>query len=183
MTKEEARVIRGKEICFLRFYFYPFLDKAFPNIDVSTTRRVAMAIATLCNCSAKAVEEMIQLKNISFRENEDIQWKTEHNIYPHRETHRERIYCMYGAKCPVSKYRRNQYLGILHNPKHKNEYSVQEPTYMGKAYYWGPILHEEHWEAIEKIMITMDKILTTFPTEGWWTYDSKIVDMVLKEDK
>ena len=182
MTKEEARKIRGKEICFLNYYFYPWLDKAYPNIDVATTRRVAMAIATLAKCSAKAVEEMIQLKNISIKDTEDIKWKTEHNIYPHRITFKEKAYCIYGAECPVSKYRRNQYLGILRRLDLQHTLPYEEPTYRGEPYYWGPILHEEHWDAIERIMIMMDAVLTVFPTEGWWTYDKDKVEEVKNED-
>lgn len=171
MDKETAIKIRGKEICFLYYYFYPFLDKQFPDLNVANIRRVSMAIATLADCSAKAVEEMIQLRSISFKEKEDILWKTEHNIYPHRTTWHEKTYCMNHAECPKSHYRRKVFLGLATKTQQEKDFMSKEPEYRGERYYYGPVLHEEHWEAIEKIMIMMDKLLTTFPSCNWWNYN------------
>lgn len=170
MDKLQATKIRGKEICFLEYYFYPFIDKMYPELNISNIRRTAMAIATLAECSAKAVEEMIQLRNISIKEKEDIVWKTEHNIYPHRTTWHEKVYCMNIAECPASHYRRRVFTGVITHLDKEREFMASEPKYRGENYYWGPVLHEEHWEAIDKIMIMMDKLLTTFPRENWWNY-------------
>lgn len=178
MTKEEARKIRGKEICFLNYYFYPWLDKTFPDLDVSKVRRVAMAIATLANCDAKAVEQMIQLRNISVKEGEDNAWKAENNIYPHRTTWHEKVYCMWAAECPASQYRRRVFCSTLTHPREERKFLENEPVYKGNRYAWGPVLHSEHWLAIEKIMVLIDRTLTTFPTQNWWTYDEEVIEDV-----
>lgn len=177
MTKEEAVKIRGKEICFLEYYFYPFLDKQFPELNISTTRRIAIALATLCDTDAKAIEEMMQLRYISYKENKDIQWKTEHNIYPHKTTWHEKVYCMEAAKCPVSRKQRRIFLKTLKRLEIERTFLSEEPKFRGKSYYYGPVLHPEHWDAIERIMLLFDRMSTTLPVFNYWNFDEKYKEM------
>lgn len=180
MTKNKAKAIRGREICFTEFYFYPWLDNMFPEMketfNPAITRRISMALATLSGASAKAIEEIIQTRYISVKDTEDIAWKTEHNIYPHHTTLHEKVHCMEKAECPASRRQRRIFNNTLTIPQKEAEFINNEPTYYGKDYYYGPIFHKEHWIAIELLMLLADKTLITFPLKNHWTFDMQLIE-------
>lgn len=171
VTPENAAQ-RGREIVFLKYYLWKWMDSW--EINYGTQRRLAIALATLAGCPAKPVEEMMELKNISWKPTEDIRWKTEHNIYPHYITKAEEVYCLYKAMVPATIYSQMKMLDMDKNRGHQHfAMRQQEPLWYSKPYYYGTVLHEEHWEAIEKIMYFVTKIIESTPANNWWRFDGE----------
>lgn len=170
MATEQEKILRGKEICFLEYYFYPWLEKTYGKIDMSRARRIAMAVATLCDCEAWAVEELIQAKDIDEHENKDIRWKTEHNLYPRKAKYWEKQHCMSRAKCPVSIYMCRKMTKASTDLKKWYHNVQEEPMYRGKPLDVRPLFKEEHHDAMEKIMRCFGYFFEQMPTYGAWSF-------------
>ena len=171
MNSRDELFHRGKEICFCKHYFYPWLDKVFPDLDLTWCRRVALSIATLAKCDPKAVTDIIEAKFISTDPKKDLRWKTEHNIYP-RDIHKhEETICMHTAQCPTVKTTRINLLNLYTKWKEYDNY-INDPVvkYRGKEVDCSPVFRKEHWEAMEAIMLLLDHTVTITPISGWWNY-------------
>lgn len=176
---EEEKALRGKEICFLFYYLWVWMDEF--EIDKMHIRRTAIALATLSGCDAKPLEEMMELKFISVDPTEDVQWKTEHNIYPHFTTKHEIVYCIKDCGMPSSFYAFRRIAGMLNGAylgKLKN-WIENKPSYYSVEYDYGTILHKEHWETIQIVMWWYSNLVRHMPMLGTEVeYDGKMLQLI-----